>query len=686
MKLFHYSARSFLLTILSLLISGLILAGCLYFYMIIQLPNVATLKDVHLQMPLKIYTSDGKLIGEYGEMRRTPVTFDQVPKLLVKAIIATEDRRFYDHPGVDFIGLVRASKELILTGQKSQGASTITMQVARNFFLTRKKTFTRKFNEILLALKLNSTFSKQQILELYLNKIYLGERAYGVASAAQVYYGKNLNQLTLSEMAMIAGLPQAPSRNNPITNPEAAKIRRDIVLKNMLDEGYITKEQYQEAVNTPIHASYHGPKIAVSAPYVGEMVRNEIVNRYGDQAYTEGFDVYTTIDSKLQIAANQALHNGLLAYSKRHGGRKIPEGALISLNPNNGAILALVGGFENDENGYNRAVQANRQPGSNFKPFIYAAALDKGYTLATVINDAPVVVDDTGSGQLWRPHNDEMKFFGPTRLRVALAESRNLVSVRLLQLIGVPYAIDYASRFGFDPKSLPNGLSLALGSADVTPMQIVTGYAVFANGGYKINPYFIEQILNSDGKAIFQAKPTVVCTTCSDNTSPTGNPVAPRVIPEDVAYLMTSAMQSVVEHGTGHEASSLGRQDIAGKTGTSNSQNDAWFSGFNSNIVTTVWVGYDQPRSLYEFGAQAALPIWLQYMKIALAGQPEAIIKPPADIITVRIDPTTGLLAKPDQENAMFEVFRKQDAPTAESSAQQENTFNSGNTPDAKLF
>jgi penicillin-binding protein 1A len=769
MKFLNYIAKNSITTLLSLLISLLILAGCVYFYMVLQLPNVDALKDARLQVPLRVYSSDGKLIAEYGQMRRSPVSLAQIPKPLIEGVIATEDRRFFEHSGVDFIGLIRASKELIITGQKTQGASTITMQVARNFFLTRKKTFTRKINEILLALKINSTFSKDKILELYLNKIYLGQRAYGVAAAAQIYYGKTLDQLTLPEMAMIAGLPQAPSKDNPITDPVAAKDRRNHVLERMLEDGYINQKTYAEAIQAPITASYHGTQVGINAPYVGEMVRDAMVAQYGDAAYSDGFAVYTTVDSTLQKAANKALHDSLISYAKRHGyngaeanwgeassanmadwqGRlgeapvinelipavvttvqdrslqallanghtinlpwsalawtnrpnaraiakpgdlirvehadanwqlsEVPkvEGALVSLDPKNGAIYALVGGFNYEKSNFNRVTQALRQPGSSFKPFIYAAALDKGYTLATVINDAPIVLNDTGqAGHLWRPQNDDLKFYGPTRLRSALMRSSNIVTLRLLQLIGIPYAIDYATRFGFDRKQLPASLSMALGSADVTPLQMVDAYAVFANGGYRVAPYFIQSIKSGNGKVIFTAQPDTVG----------GNPAAPQVIPSDVAYLMTSALQDVIRHGTGRSALVLKRADIAGKTGTSNNQMDAWFSGYNGNIVTTAWVGYDQPQSLYEYSWRAAMPVWIEFMRNALAGQPETQYVMPSDIVMVRINPNTGLLANPDQSDAIFEMFRKATAPTQESSAQDANTLNNGDSADAHLF
>lgn len=782
MKLLPYLARHSVITILSLLITALIVAGALYFYMMLQLPDVDTLKDTRLQEPLRIYSYDGQLIGEYGDMRRSPVTLQQVPKPLINAIIATEDQRFYEHPGIDPIGVVRAARELLLTGQKSQGASTITMQVARNYFLTRKKTFTRKINEMLLALKLNSTFSKDKILELYINKIYLGQRAYGVAAAAEIYYGKSLNELNLAEMAMIAGLPQAPSRDNPITNPQAAMERRNHVLQRMLEDGYITQKDYQNASVMPNTARYHGPKITLEAPYVAEMVRNVVFNQFGDAAYSSGLQVYTTIDSHMQQIANQSLRNGLLAYDQRHGYRgpeqrlgrsgnranwqrqlqslpvvngllpaavldvgdqsikallgdgqnitipwsgiswarratgtkysaaapnsaydvvrvgdvirvqhndkgqwqlaQIPqiEGALISLNPNNGALLALVGGFDYGRSSFNRVIQAYRQPGSNFKPFLYAAALSKGFTLASIVNDAPVVLSSIGENSEWRPENDELKFYGPTRLRIGLIKSRNLVSVKLLQMMGIHYALNYLSNFGFDPKTLPKNLTLALGTADVTPLQMATGYAVFANGGYRVAPYFVAMIKDADGKELYQAHPLTVCSTCPISAdgrvskAPNGYPAAPMAIGADIAYLMTNALQDVIQEGTGTDAKVLNRSDIAGKTGTTNSQTNAWFSGFNRNLVTTVWVGFDQMQSTFEYGKQAALPIWVQFMGAALQGQPMATLPQPDNIVSVRIDPNTGLMAEAGQQNAVFEIFTKDTIPSQGASSSEEGT------------
>lgn len=771
MSLSQYIGKHIIMTLMSLLISVLILAGCVYFYMMFQLPDVAILKDDKLQVPLRIFTNDGELIAEYGAMRRNPVTLDQVPKTLLNAIIATEDQRFFENSGVDFIGILRAARELLITGQKNQGASTISMQVARNFFLTPEKTFSRKMNEMLLALKINNTFSKEKILELYINKIYLGQHAYGVSSAAAIYYGKSLNELTLPQMAMIAGLPQAPSRGNPITNPAAAKIRRDHVLQRMLELHYIDDKSYQEAILTPVETYYHGPRITVEAPHVAEMARNVIYQRLGENGYTTGLRVYTTLNSHLQQTANDALRDGLIAYEQRHRSYRRPEknlgplptdlsawenilgdapqtdnfipaavlqvkqdgilvllanggkitipaaglswarhfrttikvgdlirilekngqwqltqipqvqGAIVSINPGNGAILALNGGFNDSDNGFNRVIQAERQPGSNFKPFIYAAALAKGYTLATIINDAPLEINDTGDpNNLWRPQNDDNTFRGPTRLRIGLVRSVNLVSIRILQMIGIPDAIDYVTQFGFDRNKLPPSLSLALGTADVTPIQIATGYATFANGGYRITPYFIDRIESEDGKTLYQAHPATVPGYAKPGVV---TQLPPRPIDPQIAYLMTSALQDVIRSGTGYAAQALKRHDIAGKTGTTNRQIDAWFSGFNPRIETTVWVGYDQPRPLAEYGGQAALPIWIDFMKVALAGTSEIILPPPNGIVSVRIDPKNGLLAQPEQENAIFEEFRADTVPQETSDGGASSTATEPDNPDS---
>ncbi len=746
------------------------LGSIAYIYIESGLPDVDTLKTVQLQVPLRIYSSDSKLIAEYGEKRRIPARYDQIPKLLIDAVLATEDQRYFEHPGVDIFGLMRAGVHLIRTGTKAQGGSTITMQVARNFFLSRKKSYWRKLKEIMLAIKIDRELSKEKILELYLNKIFLGNRAYGVAAAAQVYYGKALADLNLPQIAMIAGLPKAPSALNPLANKVAALKRRDHVLERMLEEKYIDQATYQQAIGTPLSGSYHGRKIVLHAPYIAEVVRQTLFEKFGTATYTDGYQVYTTINSRMQDAANLSVRDNIIAYDKRHGyrgaernlgtpdvtqldawakkiadqpmvnhlqaaividvgmhqvsallksgklidipwaglswaRRQLPrsslgpkpqrasdivrngdlirvlqtadqhwqlsqfpeiEGALVSMDPSDGAIRALVGGFNFYQSNYNRALQAERQPGSAFKPFIYAAALAKGYTLASVINDAPVVLNDPSQESLWRPQNDSREFYGPTRLRIGLIRSRNLVSIRLLEAIGIPYALQYVSHFGFNPSKLPKTLSLALGSLTATPLQIATGYAVFANGGYKVDPYIIAHINNAKGEVSYRAQPKIACQQCTTSQAQDGLPEAQQasqVISPQVAYLMTLALRDVIQHGTGRKAKVLNRSDLAGKTGTTNNKVDAWFVGFTKHIITAVWMGFDQPKSIYEYGAQAALPMWIEYMRIALARQPQMLLAEPDGLVSVRIDPKTGLLANANQTDSVFETFRQANVP-----------------------
>ena len=788
--------------------TGLLVAS-FYLYLTPNLPDVEQLRHTQLQIPLRIFSSDDKLIAEFGEKRRSPITIDQVPEKLSQAFIAAEDNRFYEHHGVDIKGLLRAVTQLATSGKIQSGGSTITMQVAKNFFLSREKTFTRKFNEILLALQIEQELSKNEILELYFNKIYLGNRAYGIEAASQVYYGKSVAKLTLAEMAMIAGLPKAPSRYNPIANPSRALIRRNWILDRMLDIGFIDANQHAIAKETPISAVYHGSKPQTQAPYLAEMARKELVEKYGDEAYSEGFNVYLTINSTLQEAANKAVQKGLEAYDERHGYRgpenkisidspfaaeninsainnmtnygdlviavvkevkdneailftkkhgevvldnesvkwarpfisvnrlgKAPknvsdvlspgdiirikqtpdnqqwklaqtpkvQGTLVSIAPSSGAIKALVGGYDFAQSKYNRALQAERQPGSNFKPFIYLAALENGSTAATLINDAPIVFEDKNLEASWRPENSSGKFFGPTRLRTALYKSRNLVSIRLLKKTGIRTTRHFVSRFGFDSEALPNDLSLALGSAGMTPMEIATGYSAIANGGYKTQPYFIDRIEDSKGDVIFQAIPTltpdaiaklninepiktisevenIAVETTDTNSNKDGRlpleaisatqPLAPAyheaesIIDERTIYIMHSILKDVIIRGTGRKAQILKRSDLTGKTGTTNDQKDAWFSGFNTETETTVWVGFDQPTTLgrREYGATAALPIWIDYMRVALADTPSATMKQPAGLITVKINTETGKLAKAGDKNTVFEIFRKENAP-----------------------
>ncbi len=766
MKKTTYFWRKGLWAIFSLFFLLVVVFCVLYVYAESQLPNVESLKTVKLQVPLRIYTQDGLLIQEYGEKRRIPLTYEQIPPTLIHALLATEDQRFFEHPGVDVFGLGRAAVRMLKTGTKSQGGSTITMQVARNFFLNRKKSFLRKFNEIMLAIKIDRELSKEKILELYLNQIYLGNRAYGVGAAAQIYYGKTLPELNTAQLAMIAGLPQAPSTHNPIINPTAAKKRRDHVLDRLFEEHYINETDYHTALQAPLTEAYHGPTPEVDAPYVAEMIRQSLFEHFGPDAYINGYKVYTTINGKLQNAANQIVKNHLLAYDRRHGYRgplktlaigdlksigkikntlnlypvinnlqpvviktvekqqatamtaegksiiipwqglswartalrkgwvgKAPssanqilspgdvvyaiyandqwqlaqdpevEAALVAVNPKTGSIEALVGGFNFQKSKFNRATQSTRQPGSSFKPFIYAAALNKGYTLATLVNDAPIVVDDPSqANNMWRPHNDKYKFSGPTRLREALTHSLNLVSIRILDDIGIDYAIDFAAHFGFKKSSLPHALSLALGSLSVSPLDLSTAYAVFANGGFKVEPFLIDHITDTNGHILLQAKAAVVCADCSlKNNDVDLN--APRVISADIAFLMNSALQDVILHGTAYEAKALHRQDLAGKTGTTNEQVDAWFAGYNPDLVVTTWIGYDTPHPLHEYAARLALPMWIDFMEIALKGVPEHPFPQPGDIISVGINPANGLRAKPNQPNTITEYFVETDVP-----------------------
>ncbi|OGV28222.1 MAG: peptidase [Legionellales bacterium RIFCSPHIGHO2_12_FULL_37_14] len=755
------------------------IAGSLfYLYLDSQLPVVHSLNDIKLQVPLRIYTEDGKLIQEYGEKKRIPVAYNNIPKPLVQAILATEDQRYFDHSGVDVLGLGRAALRMIQTGTKSQGGSTITMQVARNFFLSRKKTFLRKFKEILLAIKIDRELSKEKILELYLNKIYLGNRAYGVGAAAQVYFGKSLSELTLAEMAMIAGLPQSPSTQNPIVNKNAALKRRNHVLDRMLDAGFITKIQHQQAIAEPVKVYYHSANIEVHAPFVAEMIRQSMYQYYGKAAYTKGYKVYTTIKSNLQLTANAVVLEKLIDYEHRHGYRgpiknlgaaiikhpkqikaalakypevesmipvivtsieertlqtkdaklkernipfkgfkwarralkrgwygpninsanqvvalgdiiyirqekdiwaltQIPEveAALVAMNPHHGEIEALVGGVDFGINKFNRATQSLRQPGSSFKPFIYTAALAKGYTLATLINDAPLVIyDPSQPNSEYRPHNYHHTFDGPTRLKEALVKSKNLVSLRILDDIGIDYAKDFVQRFGFNKANLPNGLSLALGSLTISPLDLTTAYAVFANGGFRVQPYLIAIITDDKGKVLLKSKPSIACDACAHEKNQS---LAPRVLDQDLAFLMQTTLNSVIKSGTGRAALSLKRDDIAGKTGTTNDQVDAWFAGFHPDLVTTVWVGFDNPHSLHESGAYVALPLWIDFMQVALKNLPEKPFEPPSSIAAFPIDKKTGLLTSTDNPEGIMEYFQKDKPPeasgTEEDYAPQEN-------------
>lgn len=687
----------------------------IYRHLSTDLPDVKMLHNVRYEIPLSVFSKDNQLIAEFGGNKRIPVKIQAVPKQLIHAFLAAEDDNFFDHPGVDYKGLLRAALQLASTGKKRQGGSTITMQVTRNFLLSSEKTFTRKLKEIILALKIEREYSKEQILELYLNQIYMGHSAYGIVAAAQTYYGKNLTDLTLAEQAMIAGLPKAPSAYNPLTNVDRAIERRNYVLQRMAELNYISQQDSEAASQQQSTAKLQYHSSNFSAPFIAEMVRQHLHDKYGDRAYTLGLKVYTTIETKLQKAAEQALRNALHTYDNRHGYRlpknsvtppqdqvipvigdtllakvthvgnnavkaklsnnneiqitwdkinwagakakkyikpgvsirvrqmknniwaltQVPEveGALVSLNPENGAILSLVGGFEFSQNKFNRATQAKRQPGSGFKPIIYTTALEEGYTAASMINDAPISVFDPSQGKNWRPENSTKKFYGPTSLRKALTFSRNIVAVQLLKDIGISKGIATGIRFGFNNEQLPPGLSLALGSGYATPLQMARMYAVFANGGFLVDPYFIERIETNEGKIIFQANPKRVCSKCTHEEATQTNQ-APRIITPGISFIMNSLMRDVIKLGTATDARALGRGDIAGKTGTTNDQRDAWFNGFNPKHVASAWVGFDNysPLGHYETGGVAALPMWIDYMRVALKNEPVAKFVPPKDV------------------------------------------------------
>ncbi len=729
---------------MAVLLGLALMAGAVLGFMLLlaypHLPSIESLTDYRPKIPLRVYTAEGVLMGEFGEERRSIVKIEAVPKVLKDAILAAEDERFYHHTGVDYQGVLRAAYSNLLQGGKIQGASTITMQVARNFFLSREKTLTRKLYEVLLAFKIEASLSKDQILELYVNQIYLGQRAYGFAAAAQTYFGKPLEKITLPEAAALAGLPKAPSAYNPISNPSRAKQRQLYVLRRMHELGYINDAQFQRAQKAPLATRHDNGEYAVHAEYVAEMVRQMLFERYPEEVYTRGFRVYTTLHRADQEAAYAAVRRGLLDYDRRHGYRgpegfvelanadddtleealqeytdsdelrpaivldteaksvhawlrsgekitvsgeglkfaahaleektapnkrirrgsvirvekdekagwrivQIPdaESALISINSYDGSVRALVGGFDFNRNKYNHVTQAWRQPGSSFKPFIYSAALEKGFTPATVINDAPVVVDpyQTG-GQVWEPKNYEGKYEGPMSMRMGLAKSKNMISIRILQAIGPQYAQDYITRFGFDADKHPPYLTMALGAGSVTPWQMARGYSVFATGGYRVEPYVIQRIVDDRGKVLAQAQPV-----------PAGEESI-RVLDSRNAFIMDSMLHDVVRYGTAARAMSLGRKDLAGKTGTTNDLVDAWFAGYQPGIVAIAWVGFDQPHKLggNETGAVAALPIWMQYMSRALKEVPEVFMPVPQGVVTARVN-TAGQRA-PDGRPEFF--------------------------------
>lgn len=781
--------------VLIFLTIGLLFFVALFWYLIPKLPDINNLDNVKLPIPLRIYSQDGSLIAEFGEKKRQPIHIEDVPPTLIQAFIAAEDSRFYQHLGVDWQSIARATISHLKTGKKRQGGSTITMQVARNFFLSREKTYKRKLNEIFLALKIERKLSKNKILELYLNKIYLGHRSYGVVAAAQTYYGTTINELTLPQIATLAALPKAPSDNNPVSSPTQSKNRRNYVLRRMFEENFITEKIYHQAIETPISATLHSAKIDMEANYIAEMVRKEILEKYGSNSYISGFKVTTTIQDKHQTAANNALRKTLSEYDERHGYRgpkhqyniknqddktewedllksfhtvgnlypalvikinnqfitayssgiglvdidwnglswarpyinennrgpkpktasdilkygsiirisendqgewklaQIPlvQGAFVSMNPNNGAVLALVGGFDFQHSKFNRAIQSKRQAGSGFKPFIYSAGLEAGKTAATLINDAPIVFENPNAIGNWQPENYSRKNYGPTRLREALIHSRNLVSIRLLHEIGIPAALEHVKKFGFNIDTLPKNLSLSLGSLSISPWNMAKAYTVFANAGYKVEPHIIDTISTFEGKIIYQANPDTVCHTCTqeikslDNTLPNlkllnNQPKKPKiaklVIDPRNAWIINSMTQDVIKYGTGRRVLSLNRSDLSGKTGTTNNQRDAWFFGYNPNIVAITWVGFDKftPLGKNETGARTALPMWIKYMQTVLKNTPIKKHTSPPGLVHSRINKKTGEATHIKDTDTMFEVFRNEYAPTVKNNNSWENT------------
>ncbi|MGY3039946.1 penicillin-binding protein 1A [Rhodanobacter sp. TND4EL1] len=831
MQIFKRLLRWALLLAFSGLLLTVIAVGVAYWLISPRLPSVAELKNYPMQVPLRVLSADGKLIASFGETRRIPVEIEKVPDRLKHAVLSAEDADFYHHPGVDWHGIARAGWHVVITGgDKGPGGSTITQQVARNFFLSPEKLYSRKLTEIFIALRIERELSKDQILELYLNKMFLGHRSYGVAAAAEYYYGKTLDQLTVAECALIASTFQLPSVVNPINGQKRAIARRNWVLGEMLRHDYITKPVYQQAIAEPNHAFPHEQPIEVDAPYLAEMVRRQVLDRFGNEALTEGYVVKTTVQSARQQTAVDSVREGLIAYDRRHGWRgaeahqdlaantdeaaldnlltsyssisgmqpgivtasdakqatvylsnhesaildlasvawarphisddrvgakptrvdavlkrgdiirlsrddkgewqlaQIPaaQAALTSVNPEDGSIQALVGGFSFVRSKFNRAVMAARQPGSSFKPYLYSASFERGFTPASIINDAPLALPDPSRPNgIWTPSNDDGKFAGPMRLREALVQSKNLVSVRLLDAIGVRFMREYATRFGFSPDAIPANLSMALGTASVSPMSMARGYAVFANGGYLVTPYFIHEIDDRNGTPVYVANPARACRNCQErllDTRPPGPPpadmtltpannlasatstsapaaagsvdgvgeavlpadahgagehapvLAPNVLEVRNDYLMVSLMKDVILRGTGSAARALGRDDLAGKTGSTNDHRDAWFVGFNGDLSTAVWVGFDDYSSLGrgEFGAKAALPIWMSYMGSALKDLPSNTLPMPPGISTVMINRSSGLPSSADDPGAMSEMFKVEDIDRLRSQAAQQ--------------
>jgi penicillin-binding protein 1A len=771
------------------LLVGMGFAGA-YQYLAPEIPDADALRDVKTQLPLRVYSRDGRLIAQIGEQRRIPVTFEQIPASVIEAFLAAEDARFYQHPGVDWQGLIRALVANISAGGVREGGGTITMQLARNTVLTSERTLRRKLKEVFLALRLEREFSKQEILALYLNRIFLGQRAYGIGAAAEVYFDKTVADLTLAEAALIAGLPRSPSLDNPVASLERATQRRAYVLRRMLELGLIDEAAHDDANSKPISRRIHGPIIELEAPYIAEMTRAEMIRQHGADALTSGYQVYTTVDSRLQQAANAAVWRTTLEYERRHGYRgpleradpaglddatalaavfrrhprqgsllpavvravgerdaglvladgtavtlawdemawarpvidaakdamgpypklasevlgagdvvylePLPDGkfrlgqlpavsgALVSIDPNDGAIVALVGGFDFGASKYNRVTQAQRQPGSAFKPFLYSAALERGFTPATLVNDAPIVLPGGGGAEgdeEWRPQNITRKFYGPTPVREGLVRSRNLVSIRLLRGAGIGFATRHMAAFGFGPQTLPGNLTLALGTGQVTPLEMARGFAVFANGGALVDPYFIDHVQDDAGVDIFKAAPAVACPLCdmtvaddaaavgsspaAGEAPPTG-PRAPQAISPANAFVMTDMMVDVVQRGTAQRAATaLNRKDIAGKTGTTSDRRDTWFVGYNADLTTAVWLGFDQERSLgeNEEGGKTALPMWIYFMQEALRERPEHRQPEPPGVVRMWVSRESGAPSRAGAPGALFEAFLEQYAP-----------------------
>jgi penicillin-binding protein 1A len=754
-----------------------------------ELPDAASLREVRSQLPLSVYSHDGRLIAQVGEQRRIPVAYEEIPQVVIDAFLAAEDDRFFEHPGVDWQGLVRAVASNVSAGGVREGGGTITMQLARNTILTSERTVRRKLKEVFTALRLERAFSKQEILTLYLNRIFLGQRAYGVGAAAEVYFDKKVGGLGLAEAALIAGLPRSPSRDNPVASVERASQRRAYVLRRMVETGKIDRTAQETAAAAPIPRRIHGPSVELEAPHVAEMVRAEMVRQHGPAALTDGYRVTTTVDSRLQAAANAAAWRAILEYDRRHGyrgalehlagaaadavainaafkrhanrGNLIPalvqsvgdrdalarsrdgadlalawedlswarpalpvdalgpapktagdvlqvgdivyleptgggryrlaqlpvvSGALVGLDPRDGAIVALVGGFDFGASKYNRVTQARRQPGSAFKPFLYSAALERGFTPATLVNDAPIVLPGGGGAdgdEEWRPQNITRRFYGPTPMREGLVRSRNLVSIRLLRGTGIGYAMKHIAGFGFGPDALPANLTLALGTGQVTPLDMARGFAVFANGGFRVTPYFIQQVADSTGRVVFTAMPPLACPECAP-ASPTADPSAvsdapaesapapvpaeqraPQAISPANAFVMTDMMTDVIQRGTAQRAKTLGRTDIAGKTGTTSDRRDTWFAGFNADIAAAVWIGFDQERSLgeNEEGGKTALPMWIYFMEEALRDKPPHRQPEPPGVVRMWVSRETGQPARAGAPGALFEAFLEQYAP-----------------------